>query len=936
MVATIYALTSSAQASTYYEVDDYYAGDDLLPSAWQGAGADALGLSGEVERAPFRTLLDGKISDAQQLGTSRSGVVDHRPGWDVTMSAPKSVSIMAEVAGDRRLIDAHDKAVTAALAFTQAHAAATLIRTYNKVSRQQTNNLTIASFRHDTSRAQDPQLHTHNVIMNATRDAQGNWRSLEPRALYQLQKSIGAVYRQELAVNIRALGYAVEAGRDSCFEIKGVPAEVIKAFSERVAQVEARLAERGQTRATASAQEKQIAALDTRVAKVAVNRADLVKEWRATADGVGFDQDARRALFAQAERVTAQVDHRVMLAAQGQLTAHQAVAFAAEKLGEREAVFATSELQKEAGRFGLGSVTQAQISAAIDRASRDGALAPRSFIDKRGASFGGYTTATNINNERRLLRAEANGRGRVAALQTQAEASKSVARAALSAQHRWSEGQRAATTALLISPNRVTAVQGYAGTAKTTTVLATYAKEAEAAGYQITPLAPLASAARTLGDALGIKGETVAKHLIAVRTADQGRGADTAADTCPNTELREAGGRAIWIVDEASMLSARDTARLLEAATKADARVILVGDVKQLGSVGAGAAFAQLQGAGMATATLDEIVRQTNPLTKQAVEASIAGDARRALDALERGGGKVIAYADPAERIAAMAQDYAALSPKDQRRTIVIDPSRAGRDALNVEIRTQLFANGQLSGAAATMRTLESKGLTRPEARDARSYEAGDVVRFARDYPGKDIAKHEALSVTEVDPIKNAVSLEKANGQSVDWRPRQWGASKSEAFTPATIDIMKGDRIQFTRNDRSQSRTNGTGAQVIAVNPEDRTARIRLDSSTFQTLALDKSTDQHIRHGYAQTTHAAQGRTSERVMINADSKATNLTNQKMLYVAISRAKSSASIYTNDPNKLITALKERSGEKQMAMTNVAAGISVAIKSVSAAL
>ena len=902
MVATISALTSSAQASAYYEVDDYYAGDDLSPSAWQGAGAEVLGLSGAVERDQFRALLDGKVGDGQQLGTVRDGTFQHRPGWDMTMSAPKSVSIMAEVAGDRRLVTAHDKAVKAALAFTQAHSAATMIRADNKLSRQQTGNLTIASFRHDTSRAQDPQLHTHNVIMNATRDAQGKWRSLEPRALYQLQKSIGAVYRQELAVNIRALGYEVQAGKDSLFEIKGVPTEAIRSFSERAAQVEARLAERGQTRATASAAEKQIAALDTRVAKQAVNRADLVKDWRATADNVGFDQAARLALVAKAEMAAALEGHAPMLAAQGQLTAHQAVAFAADKLGERQSVFAGAELEKEAGRFGLGTVTQAQISAAIERAGTDGALVPRSFTDKRGASFAGFTTATNIDNEQRLLRAEVSGRGRVAAIQTQPQASKAVARAALGSQQRWTQGQRDATKALLTSPNRVTAVQGYAGTAKTTTVLATYAHEAQAHGYKITPLAPTASAARTLGEALRTKGETVAKHLI----------------NASGAAVHGTGGRGVWIVDEASMLSARDTAMLLEAAAKANARVILVGDVKQLGSVGAGAAFAQLQDAGMATAKFDEIVRQTNPLTKEAVEASIQGDARRALDALNRGGGKIIAHFDPAERIKAMAKDYAALSPKEQRRTIVIDPSRSGRDALNAEIRTQLIASGQLSGTGVTMRALEAKGLTRAEARDARSYDMGDVIRFARDYLDKGIAKREAVTVTGIDPAKNAVVLEKANGQSVDWRPRQWGAAKSEAFTPAEIEIRQGDRIQFTRNDRTQSRENGSSAQVIALNPDDRTARIRLGSGTFQTLGLDKSTDQHLRHGYAQTTHAAQGRTSERVLIHANSKATNLVDQKMLYVAISRAKTSASVYTNDQAKLITAIKERAGEKQMAL------------------
>jgi conjugative relaxase-like TrwC/TraI family protein len=275
MVATISALGSSAEASSYYEADNYYAGDGLSPSEWQGAGADALGLSGEVERDQFRQMLDGKMPDGQQLGTVRDGEVQHRPGWDVTMSAPKSVSIMAEVAGDRRLVGAHDRAVKSALAFAERHSAATRIRDSGIVERQQTDNLTVASFRHDTSRAQDPQLHTHNVIMNATRDADGNWRSLEPRALYQLQKAIGAVYRQELAVNVGGLGYEIEVGKDSLFEIKGVSAVAIRAFSERAAQVEARLAERGQTRETASAAEKQIAALDTRAVKEEVNRANL-------------------------------------------------------------------------------------------------------------------------------------------------------------------------------------------------------------------------------------------------------------------------------------------------------------------------------------------------------------------------------------------------------------------------------------------------------------------------------------------------------------------------------------------------------------------------------------------------------------------------------------------------------------------------------------
>jgi conjugative relaxase-like TrwC/TraI family protein len=915
MVATVSGLTSSAQAASYYEADDYYAEGGQSPSSWEGKAADDLGLEGEVDRDTFRALLDGKIA-GHQLGTMRDGQLDHRPGWDLTLSAPKSVSVMALVAGDKRLIAAHGAAVRTALAHVERHMAATRIRADGGVAREVTGKLAIASFRHITSREQDPQLHNHNVILNMTKGVDGVWRSLEPRALYQLQKQVGAIYRQELATQARELGYELVTGKNSMFEIAGVPEPATTALSVRTAQIDARLEERGTSREKASAAEKQIAALDTRQAKIAVDHATLVTDWRATADAAGFAKAERIALVVSAEARAASAKYRQSLADGQDRAAQRAVAFAADKLGERQSIFSESALQEEAGQFALGKVGYTAIANAVAVSGRDGDLCTRSFIDKRGASFPGFTTRSNIANEKTILRIEANGRGQSAPVISRLAAAKIVASeadASARSGRAWTPDQRAATTQLLSTTNRVAAVQGYAGTAKTTTVLATYAREASARGARVTALAPTASAATVLGQALDMRGDTVARHLLA-------------------PEGRQQSGRSTWIVDEASMLSAHDMARLLVVAEKADARVILVGDVKQLGSVGAGAAFAQLQSAGMETAKLAEIVRQTNPLTKEAVEASIQGDARRALDALDCGGGKIVADADRGERIQAMAKDYAALSPNDQRSTIVIDPSRAGRDALNAEIRTELIASGRLSGDAVAMQTLESKGLTRAEARDARSYAIGDIVRFARDYDAKGIARRETLAVTGVDPVKNAVMLGKVNGQSVDWRPRQWGATKSETFTPGSMDLMKGDRIEFTRNDRALARENGERASVIAMNAEERTARIRLDSGKFQTLNLNKSADQHLRHGYVQTAHAAQGRTAERVMIHADSRATNLVDQKMIYVAISRAKVNASLYTDDRSRLIAVVKERAGEQQSALGSQAA----AVKSLQASL
>jgi conjugative relaxase-like TrwC/TraI family protein len=901
MVASVSALTSSAQASSYYEADDYYSEGGLSPSEWRGAGAEALGLSVEVDRDQFRELLDGKVA-GEQLGTFRDGQLEHRPGWDVTLSAPKSVSIMAEVAGDRRLIAAHGEAVRTAMAHVEKHMAATRIREGGTVTREATGNLVIASFQHGTSRAQDPQLHTHNVIMNATRDEDGAWRSLEPRAIYQLQKQIGAIYRQELALKVRELGYEIEAGKDSLFEIKGVSTEVIGAFSTRSAEIEAALAERGTSRDAASAAEKQMAALDTREAKVAADHAGLVAEWRETASGAGFGAAERMAMIEQAEAKAADPSHRADIEMQGDGAAARSVAHAADKLGERQSVFSAAALREEAGRVGLGKVGYAQIGTAIEAATKQGELIDRTHIDRRGAKFAGFTTRQNVETEAKMLRIEAEGRCARSPIASPLAAAKAVASASAQAEragYGWNADQRSATEQLLTSRNRITALQGYAGTAKTTTVLATVAREAEVRGIAVTALAPTASAAMVLGEALGTRGDTVARHLLSPERPDSTR-------------------PAVWIVDEASLLSARDTARLFDLADKHDARIILVGDVKQLGSVEAGAAFAQLQGVGMDTAKLAEIVRQTNASTKEAVLASIEGDAKKALAALDRGGGRIIESADRAERFAAIVERYAALDKAARVRTLVIEPSREGRDALTADIRAALTQSGALTGPAVTVESLANKGVTRAEARDPMSYDKGDVVRFTRDYADKGVTRGEAYRVESIDPAKSAIALKSEDGREVDWRLRQWGAGHAQAFAPQPMDLKTGDAIRFTRNDREAGRINGARGEVIAVDQQTRTATIQTAHGRTETLNLDAARDRHIAHAYVDTAFAAQGRTADHVMIHADSKAANLVDQKSFYVGISRAKESATIFTNDRGKLVSAINERAGQAQTAI------------------
>ena len=901
MVASVSALSSAGQAASYYEADDYYAEGGLAPSEWFGEAAKALGLKGEVDRDQFAALLEGQIGGEQLGRTSANagsdGKAEHRPGWDITLSAPKSVSIMAEVAGDKRLIAAHGAAVKVALAHVENHMAATRIRDGGEIRREATGNLAIATFRHATSRAQDPQLHTHAVVINATQDKDGKWRSLEPRAFYQLQKEIGAIYRQELAHGVAELGYRIAPGKDAMFEIAGVPDKVIEVFSQRTAAIDARLAERGTSREDASAAEKQIAALDTREAKTHADIRELRADWRATADASGFDTGALDRLVAQATRQAKESD----TTASPEMLARQAVAFAAAKLSEREAVVSAITLAREAGDFAFGKVGHAQISAAIVAAEQRGELVSRTFLDRRGAEFAGFTTPQAIATDRTMLRLEVAGRGMAAPLVSPVTAARMVERAARQSArsgYAWTDDQKRATADLLTSRDRIAAVQGYAGTAKTTTVLATYAREAERAGMAVTALAPTASAATVLGEALGLRGDTVARHLL----TPEGR------MSCKD---------AVWIVDEASMLSAHDMAKLMTSADKAGARLVLVGDIKQLGSVGAGAAFAQLQAAGMTTTRLAEVVRQTNSETREAVMASIEGHAGKALAALDRGGGKVIEASTAHDRFGAMARHYLSMSPAERARTLVIEPSREGRDTLTGMIREQLAARGELSANRLQFAALEAKDLTRAEAREAASYAIGDVVRFNRDYAAKDVRRGETLTVSSIDPERGRIALESRDGRSIDWHPRQWGAGRAEVFEVKPMELRTGDRVQFTRNDREAGRINGLGGTVTGVDPATGQATLKLANGREQRLDLSDPRDAHLRHAYVRTAHAAQGQTAERVLIHADSRSTNLVDQKMLYVALSRAKGEAVVVTDDRDRLVRAITERAGEKQTA-------------------
>ena len=242
---SIATLRSASQASNYYDSMDYYTNNSKQNnSCWFGVGAKNLNLEGAVEPEIFKNLLKGELPDGTIMykGYNAKGEKTRRPGYDLTFSAPKSVSILAFK--DPRIVDAHNKAVKSTLEQIEQQASAR-VKVNGVVTTKTTSNLVVGTFLHNVSRLLDPELHTHSVIINMT-EIDGKYRSLYGDDFYNLKKALGLEYRLALAQDLLRLGYELEqTSKEGFFEIKGVPKDVIKQLSKRRQEIEQVLEEQG-------------------------------------------------------------------------------------------------------------------------------------------------------------------------------------------------------------------------------------------------------------------------------------------------------------------------------------------------------------------------------------------------------------------------------------------------------------------------------------------------------------------------------------------------------------------------------------------------------------------------------------------------------------------------------------------------------------------
>ncbi len=424
-------------ASTYYEKDDYYTRDHA-PSEWHGEAARALGLMGPVDREVFASLVEGRIPGGSAL---HRGGGPRRGGTDFEFSAPKSFSIQALVNDDRRLIDAHRAAVGVARDRLEA-TIATRVTEKGATRVEFTRSAVIAQFEHATSRAGDPDLHSHVVVLNMTRRADGQWRSIENAEMFKEQRLMYETYLSELAKGARDLGYGIAIGKYGNPELAHITREQIEHFSQRSRDVERTLESKGRTRETSTVAAKRAAALSTREAKQDYDHAALRAEWVERGQKIGLLQ------FVPSEGLK-------LSAAEEAAHAKVAVGFAVEHLSERQAAFGRDELIVAALRAARGSAATRAIRVELEQRIGEGGLvsnSPGQWL----------TTRTALEAEQRLLSIEEKGRGAVSAIAANVDLGAEPTARNLNG------GQRALVEKVLSSRNRVIGVQGLAGTGKTT------------------------------------------------------------------------------------------------------------------------------------------------------------------------------------------------------------------------------------------------------------------------------------------------------------------------------------------------------------------------------------------------------------------------------------------------------------------------------------
>ncbi|AMK26131.1 MobF family relaxase [Sphingobium sp. TKS] len=922
---------SASGAANYFAKDDYYTveGSSEMTS-WAGEGAKTLGLSGEVTKDAFEAALNGILPGGEAIAQ----VENRRAGVDLTFSMPKSASIQAYVAGDKRILEANMTAVRKTMAWVEQNLAQGRRDVEGRKVPIQSGNLVYALFQHDTSRALDPQGHIHAVIANLTQMPDGRWQALHADKIWAHNSVIGSIYHAHLRSELERRGYQIELkGRHGTFEIAGVSKAAVAEFSQRRVEILERATKLG----ISSPEGLREITMRSRDPKLGIeDRAALRQDWIDRAAALGFDgkglalaaqgraglsspdSSLERGYRSIVDAIDAArtlvggllgphdplVDNALARAVKSpaQARAQFAVASAVRILSEREAAWPLHKLAKTALDLGMKDVTIEGVEGRIGQLVQNRQLIPgvARAADKNGPMV---TTPEALRTEEAILRLVDEGKDMAQPILGAPDAPSRLQDVV----HRpLNSGQLGAATMILSSADRTVSVQGVAGAGKST-MLQAVAQVAKAEGRSITGLAFQNKMVADLAEGAGIEARTIASFVWANERYI------TERDTAGYEAARAALSGVMLVVDESSMVSSRDMLKLhqISDALGVD-KLVLVGDRQQLSSIDAGKSFAMIQAGGSTVARMDENIRQRTDQLRTVAALANDGHARTAMKVL---GERIIEHAQPA---AAAADLWMALPASDRDVTAVFASGREARAIINAAIQDGLVAEGSVKGAAIQLTVTERVNMTREELRFASTYRPGQTLEVARG-GARDIGigegRYNVLKVhrngkVDLSDGKRKIRIDPQRLSPTEKRDRL------QLHEKKTLQLREGDRIRWTANDKDRGLHNAAIARVVGVEAGGIT--VETADRGRLTLGADDPMLSRLDLAYALNMHMAQGVTTDKAIIVMSAQERNLSNQRLFNVGVTRVRDVITMVVDDREKLARQLDMNAGNKTSAL------------------
>jgi conjugative relaxase-like TrwC/TraI family protein len=916
-VLSIQPLKSAEGAASYYITQvDYYA-SDATAMQWFGRGSQMLQLQAVIDKNEMLALLEGKLPNGQVLQNPQG---QHRPGFDMTFSAPKSVSLLVGLDAAPDFVRFHDEAVKHALSHIESEFAEARVSRNGEIHYEKTGNLVIAMFRQPSSRANDPALHTHCVTMNMTfLDGVGKSLASDKQRVHGVVEQIqnnahycGLIYRQHLANSLKEVGFKLRLTGDGLFEIDGVPDELLHEFSKRRGAIETLMDDQGWVGAKLASK----ATLLTRQGKEEHDLATLKSDWKTRAESFGFDaktwmmhreepspshlfstiKDRLRALFTSNNKNQEPSE---------QNAASACVQVAIETLSQRTSVFTERSLKAESLKHSLvhdKPIAQKAIDEAICHEKKEQTLYAAICPDTKQSIL---TTPWLLTLEAESITRIENNKGVLKPIASQKAVEIFQKAVDKKREQPMTNSQKEAMRLILTSKDRYLAIQGYAGVAKTT-MLSEARRLIEAQGYQLRGLTVASSAANELQTKAGI-----------------------CADVFPvvHQELKKARPgslhKMVFIVDEASMLSSAQGHELIKRVELTGARLVLVGDKAQLPSINSGRLFGLTQEYDIQMAVMDEIVRQKDPDALAAVKHATRGEVREAIQKLEH----VEELVSHDERIQWIAKYWLSLPEKNRQETLLFAPTHANRREITEILRAGLEREGTLQGATYLQKTLKAKTMETIQQRFVAYYQRGDVIRFNQDFAQNKIKQGEYYTVGQVTNRhreENTLPLINDKGKTQIFPLKNMPQYKAhtaaferviEIYTTQTLALKVGDHLMWTRNFKACDLRNGQRAVLKA--QDEKTLVFRLEGREI-TLKKDHPALKHLDYGYVLTNYKVQGKDAPRGVGLMESHQRFSATLKNFYVQISRGVWGMTLVTDDKEALARAIEINPDEKKASL------------------